>query len=107
MKINKIFSLLLVFGLILSGCQKNIEETDDEILRRDHIDINNTYEDPINTSKPEQSTFGYESDENTQTNNGFINNSYEEPMNTTTSFINDDNNQVGFIGDEEVEEDDE
>ena len=83
---------------------KLFEETDDEILRRDHIDINNTYEDPINTSKPEQSTFGYESDENTQTNNGFINNSYEEPMNTTTSFINDDNNQVGFIGDEEVEE---
>lgn len=32
MKINKIFSLLFVCCLVLSGCQKDIEETDDEIL---------------------------------------------------------------------------
>ena len=32
MKINKIFSLLLIFGLVLSGCKNDIEQNEDEIL---------------------------------------------------------------------------
>ena len=32
MKINKILSLFIIFCLVLSGCQNEIEETDDEIL---------------------------------------------------------------------------
>ena len=77
------------------------EESEEDTLRREQITINsstvnNTYEEPVITSIYDEENDNYQEENIDEEENS----TYEDPLNSPTTFMNDDNH-IGFIGEEE------